>query len=90
MQEKIKCTICGADVEDKDSKPFAEEIFQRIDYKIPHTCLPNEQEMDDVSEKVKGKIHIMLNKDCEKKAATAVKHAGRELDYSKEIVILKP
>lgn len=89
MQEKIKCTICGADIEDKDCKPFAEEIFRVIDYKIPHTCLPNEMIMDDVSEKVKGNFHIALNKECEKKVLIAVKYIGKELDYSRNTVVLR-
>ncbi len=90
MRQKIKCSICGGEGIDKDYKLFSEEVFRATNYQISRNHLVQKiVAMEDISEKIEGKIRIVLCKDCEKKIRIAVKKMGRELDYSRNIVVLK-
>ena len=72
--EKEKCEICNKIV-NGDSVLIRQEIFEEIEYKIPINHIQGETEMEDISEKVKGKpfIRVGIFCHCDKKIKIVLK-----------------
>lgn len=73
--EKEKCEICDKMI-DGDSVRIPQEKLKEIGYKIPINHIRGETLMDDIFEKVKGKVCIIVGGSpcyCDKKIKIALK-----------------
>lgn len=72
--KKEKCEICDKTI-DGDPVHVCQKQLEEIKYEIPTNHLPNEILTDDISEKVKGKVSVVVGGSpcyCNKKINIAI------------------